>query len=113
MKTLDSEPDKDPNDPNFSYLENKGYRITTVQFQNLLAFLAIMHGDTVMNLVTVSPDYICEKYERYVGPVDLINTKDDYQWGLHPTVRSLFINAYHQRWGSMLNWTLSEKLDVL
>lgn len=99
--------------PNFSYLQNKGYDISNNQFQNLLAFLAILFNEDVHLLYKTSPDYICEKFYRYIGNVNNIKDTYDYKWGVHPILQKDFVNKYYQRWGSMLNWTLSEKLDVL
>lgn len=47
------------------------------RFRNILAFVILMAGDRVM---TVSPDYLMEKYDRYVGSE--ADQDDDWKFGL-------------------------------
>jgi hypothetical protein len=66
------------------------------QIANVVAFLALLFGkdskawDTLMNF---SPDYIIEKFERYI-----VSTRAEYPWGLHPSLRNHRFQNYVDKW---------------
>lgn len=63
---------------------------------NIIAFLTLLFGEdheafqTVMNF---SPDYIIEKFERYV-----LSTRTEYPWGMHPSLRNSRFQCYVDKW---------------
>ena len=64
--------------------------------KNILTFLFILfHEDRVLidRLMDLSPDYIIEKYERYIESESL-----EYPWGIHPNLRRELFNAYLRKW---------------
>ena len=83
----------------FNYLNNR-YKITGVQFKNLLAFLSIMSNDYEY-LYNLSPEYILEKFYMYIGnPINILNN-NNYENGLHQLIKTKFINKYYERWGNI------------
>jgi len=68
---------------------------------NIIAFFSIIFGESnaawqeVMNL---NPDYIIEKFERYVLSVSI-----EYPWGLHPSLRDQRFHRYVDKWELELN----------
>lgn len=100
-------------DEEYSYLERLGYNITLNQFKNLLAFLTIILNEEVIVLVDRSPDYILEKFYRYVGSDFGIRDSNDHLWGVHLVLYEQFILKYHDRWGKVLGWPISDFLKVL
>jgi hypothetical protein len=72
-------------------------KVTKNQFDNILAFVAIMgHSKYVLEL---SPDYIIDKYERYIGDPKLVTDSVDSLSGLHPVLREEIIEQYYRIWG--------------
>lgn len=64
------------------------------RFKNVLAFCILMGGGAVLSK---SPDYIMEKFHRYVGP-DVDPRKDNsYLWGLDEN-NTLLFNLYLDAW---------------
>lgn len=64
---------------------------------NIIAFFAIMFGEehpeawhAIMNF---HPDYIIEKFERYVESMRV-----EYPWGMHPSLRHNRFHAYTDKW---------------
>jgi hypothetical protein len=71
------------------------------QFVNLLQFIALTsHNKYVLEL---SPDYIIEKFKRYIN--DDINTIDMDKdiGGIHPTVMEKIIDPYMEKWKIHIN----------
>lgn len=68
--------------------------MTINQFKNLLAFCILMGGGRV---ITKSPDYILEKYGRYVGHGDEIGKDGFYRWGLDHVNQGTFL-GYLDLW---------------
>jgi hypothetical protein len=68
----------------------------TVEFRNMLAFLVLMSGN---NILSKSPDYIWEKYIRYVVAPELDHVKKNinYDWGLDDKNRRIF-ERYIETW---------------
>jgi hypothetical protein len=69
------------------------------QFKNLLAFLVLMANDRILDK---SPDYIAEKFGRYVVPrtdpgYD-VRHEEAWPWGLDSANTTVF-NKYLTRWG--------------
>lgn len=64
---------------------------------NIIAFFAIMFGEEHPHawqaLMGFHPDYIIEKFERYVESMRV-----EYPWGMHPSLRSHRFNAYTDKW---------------
>ena len=94
-------------------MKNLPYGITINQFKNLLAFLSIILNEHSLILINQSPDYILEKFSRYIGPAQNIFDSDDHKWGVHPTLYRTTIERYHEKWGTMLGCTLKELLDTI
>ena len=76
--------------------------MTYNQFRNLLAFVALVGSSTEgRSWMGVSPDYMTEKFNRYVGvgyPKDVIGNDDAWQTGLHPALKML-TDKYCEIWG--------------
>lgn len=68
---------------------------------NIFAFLSILFGEhyELMNkLLDFSPDYIIEKYERYIESSNI-----EYPWGMHPVLRMSVFNVYIDKWALTLS----------
>lgn len=49
---------------------------------------------TIFNkIMEFTPDYIIEKFERYVE-----STRIEYPWGLHPSLRDYRFHNYIEKW---------------
>lgn len=68
--------------------------MTPDQFKNVIAFCALMSGESC-EVLHQSPEYIIEKYYRYIG----VDPSDDERWNLghHPGLRR-FVRAYFTFW---------------
>ena len=44
-------------------------------------------------IMKFSPDYIIEKFERYV-----LSTRTECSWGMHPALRSQVFQRYVDKW---------------
>ena len=65
--------------------------------KNIFAFLSILFvekRDCLINILDMTPDYIIEKFERYV-----ISTSPGSSWGLHPSLRKSVFNKYCEKYG--------------
>lgn len=60
------------------------------KLMNMVAFLVLMQGHG--GILDKSPDYIMEKFERYVG-----KDTDAWSWGLDSTNMEV-LNQWVQRW---------------
>lgn len=63
---------------------------------NILAFLAILGDEDVYfhdAVMRLSPDYIIEKFERYVE-----STRVEYPWGIHPVLKQEVFQRYVDKW---------------
>jgi len=69
--------------------------MTADQFKNLLTFLMIMTNEDAVCLLDKSPDYILEKWYRYVNAP--LPTGEGWNWGMHPTLRAVFLR-YCEKW---------------
>lgn len=65
--------------------------VQTKEFKNILAFCVLMGGREV---IEKSPDYIVEKYNRYVGS-NIPN--ENYPWGLDSNNTRIF-EEYLDKW---------------
>lgn len=66
------------------------------KLKNIFAFLSILFGEDancVEAIMNMSPEYMLEKYERYVEA-----TRNEWEWGLHPSLRIMIFNPYFERW---------------
>lgn len=64
--------------------------------KNILAFISILFGeeyDLVPAIMKMSPDYLIEKFERYV-----LSDRPQSDWGLHPSLRRNFFNRYLEKY---------------
>lgn len=67
---------------------------------NVIAFFAIMlgeHSASWAEVMKLDPNYIIEKFERYVLAIDV-----EYPWGLHPLLRNQRFHAYTDKWALQL-----------
>jgi hypothetical protein len=63
---------------------------------NIIAFLTILFGkDNAVfeKLMDFSPDYIIEKFDRYV-----LSMRVEYPWGMHPSLKNRRFNLYTNKW---------------
>jgi hypothetical protein len=71
------------------------------QVRNILAFLSIIFGDymgedtdiILRALIKISPDYLIEKYERYI-----LSGTPESKYGINPVLRSKLFNKYLKHW---------------
>lgn len=66
------------------------------KIKNVLAFLAIIFGETSVwsvDIMNIPPDYLLEKFNRYVHSLH-----DEWQSGLHPTLRRDTFDHYIEKW---------------
>jgi len=66
------------------------------QIKNIMAFLSILFGESKIwhdEIMKFPPDYIIEKYLRYV-----LSTRPESEWGLHPLLRNNVFNPYCEKW---------------
>ena len=67
-----------------------------VKLKNIFAFLSILFGEDLYlssELMDKSPEYLIEKWERYVMSVG-----DEHFWGMHPNLRSHYFDEYFRKW---------------
>jgi hypothetical protein len=76
----------------------KGKTVTNNQFLNVLAFVTTLYNDDCMKLAMLSPEYILEKYERYIGDPSKINKNFAHISGMHEILRSKFFEQYKKYW---------------
>jgi len=63
---------------------------------NIIAFLSLLFGedwDSFNTIMQFTPDYLIEKFERYVE-----STNVQYPWGLHPSLRNQCFHSYVDKW---------------
>lgn len=68
----------------------------TEKVKNIIAFLCIVFEDNnaiLESLFNISPDYLMEKFERYV-----LSTRPESDWGLHPGLRTSIFEQYCNHW---------------
>ena len=66
------------------------------KLRNIFAFLSILFAEDERLgecLMGMSPDYLLEKWERYVEGMM------KYDTGMHPNLRREFFDRYFERWG--------------
>lgn len=66
------------------------------QFENLLAFICIMTNSNYV--LDLSPAYIFEKYDRYIGNPNLINDENIHFNGLHEIYKKDLLEPYMAKW---------------
>lgn len=76
----------------------KDYTLTNIQFFNILTFIVIFSNS--YEILTESPDYIIEKYKRYIGDPSLVTKTPE--GGLHEILITNLIEPYKKRWGYIL-----------
>jgi len=71
-----------------------------IKVKNIISFFAIIFGEDVdfsdfsSRIMSFSPDYLIEKYERYV-----LSLHDESEWGLHPLLKARITDKYFEKWG--------------
>jgi len=65
--------------------------MTLHKFLNILAFCVLMGNEKVL---TKSPDYILEKFNRYIGNA---KEQDEFMWGLDDHNRKI-MDKYFVKW---------------
>ena len=85
-------------DEHWQIKPDKTHKITEIQFFNILSFIVIFSNS--YDIITESPDYILEKYERYLGDPSLITKTSE--GGLHKILVDELIEPYKKRWGVSL-----------
>lgn len=66
------------------------------QVNNVLAFLAILFGESDVwhkDIMSFTPDYIIEKFNRYINSLHY-----EAGWGIHPSYRNKIIKPYCDKW---------------
>lgn len=66
------------------------------KIENILAFLCILFGednDVWQRAMNLSPEYIIEKFERYV-----LSSQSESGLGMHPLLRDNVFNQYSEKW---------------
>lgn len=64
--------------------------------KNIMAFLSIIFSedfDLAPALIKMGPDYLIEKFERYV-----LSDRPESEWGLHPSLRIDFFDKYCEKY---------------
>lgn len=65
---------------------------TEEKVKNIFAFLSILFGEKyecLKEIMDMPPDYIIEKFERYV-----LSDYPEADWGLHPTIKKDVFDRY-------------------
>jgi len=81
-------------------MSEKKYDITYNQFCNILAFIVIFANN--YDVINQSPDYIIEKYARYIGNPEEVKASSEYKVGVHHTLVTELIEPYCERWNLLL-----------
>jgi hypothetical protein len=76
----------------------KGKTVTNSQFLNVLAFMTVLYNEDCVKLAMLSPEYILEKYEYYIGDPSTINKHYAHITGMHEILRSKFFEQYKKYW---------------
>ena len=87
----------------YNYLNNR-YTITENQFKNLITFLVVLLNEDVHVLATMSPDYMLEKFSRYICKSSDILDNENHLSGAHEILYRDFIKKYHKFWGKFNTW---------
>ncbi len=69
---------------------------TKEKVKNIFAFLSILFNqkhECLGEIMNMPPDYIIEKFERYV-----LSTRPESDWGLHPSLRATIFDRYCKKW---------------
>lgn len=69
--------------------------------KNIIVFLSILFGEDLHcyeRIMEFSPDYIIEKFERYV-----LSQTPESAWGIHPIFQRGVIDVYCEKWGLTKN----------
>lgn len=80
--------------------KKKEYEITHNQFCNILAFIVIFANN--YDVINQSPDYVIEKYARYIGNPEEVKASSEYKKGVHVTLKKALIEPYSKRWNIQL-----------
>jgi hypothetical protein len=87
--------------------------MTKNRFLNLLTFVFLMSESNEKKIFKISPDYMVEKYERYIGYAKLIDNNPNHLYGLHPAFKPL-IEKYCQIWKNRIDcYVRNEKIETL
>jgi hypothetical protein len=68
---------------------------------NIIAFLTLLFGGenaVFEKLMEFNPDYIIEKFERYV-----LSERIEYPWAMHPYLKNNIFHRYVDKWELELN----------
>ena len=66
------------------------------QLKNIFAFLSILFGEDLFiseKLMEMNPNYLIEKWNRYV-----MSVHEEHPWGLHPALRHNYFDNYFDKW---------------
>lgn len=66
------------------------------QFINLLNFISLMSSSRYV--LELSPDYIIEKYRRYINANTDTISNEINKGGIHPVIRREVIDPYIEKW---------------
>lgn len=95
---------KDATYTKFEYLKGR-YEMTGTQFENLIGFLTVILNEDIMLLAKMSPDYIVEKFAKYIGdPSKIISENRTLYGGMHAILRRDFFDKYYKVWGHADGW---------
>lgn len=67
---------------------------------NLVAFAILMGAGANENILSKSPDYIIEKFNKYIAEEFILEdrTEPNYMWGLD-SFNNIMLNSYAKKWG--------------
>ena len=77
------------------------------KLKNIVSFLCILFGenhDVIETIFGMSPEYIMEKYERYVK-----SDTREWPWGMHPSLKKSVFNAWLQKFNVEMSDDKAEK----
>ena len=74
-------------------------KMTRVQFDNILRFSSLFCG---IEILEKSPDYIIEKFNRFIGNETVVNNEPK-TGGIHRVIENGIIEKYYERWGSLID----------
>jgi hypothetical protein len=88
-------------------------KVTLNQFNNILAIISLLSSSK--GIIENDPNYIIDKFEKYIGDVSMIKDDCSHLSGLHPVLRREVIDPYHEKWENIIESTIvrSDKIRMV